>query len=98
MFSEGVDEETGACEVAEVETWFEDVFNAAQHLLSQASANGEPARVDNRQIAKECGRYPDEALRAIRWLEGDGWLKADYQKQGYGDVAEVYWVKNESPE
>jgi hypothetical protein len=83
--------------MAEVEPWFEDVFNAAQQLLSQATATNQEARVDSRQIADRCGRYPDEVLRAIRWLESDGWLKVEYRKQGYGDVAEVYWVKDERP-
>ena len=83
--------------MAEVEPWFEDVFNAARQLLSQPTAMNLEARVDSRQIADQCGRYPDEVLRAIRWLESDGWLKAEYRKQGYGDVAEVYWARDERP-
>jgi hypothetical protein len=83
--------------MAEVETWFEHVFYAAQELLEQTAARNQEARVGSRQIAERCGRYPDEVLRAIRWLESDGWLKAEYRRQGYGDVAEVYWVKDDRP-
>jgi predicted transcriptional regulator len=79
--------------MAEVETWFGDVFYAAAQLLKQAAERGQTS-VGSRQIAERSGRAEDEVMRAIRWLHNDGWLKADYStSRGYSDVAEVYWVK-----
>ncbi len=48
--------------MAEVEPWFDDVFNAARQLLSQPTAMNQDARVDSRQIADQCGR----SCRTIR--------------------------------